>query len=284
MNATLRFRSDDFCWGDSLDVEELKRLLTMVDDLPEEDAEQFLRPRNLRKLLQLRPGDPAPVSTHPTIRAVLWDNDGVLVDSESAFFELTRRVFRDHHLELEPAYWAKCFLGWGMRTSEIAQSLGLPKDEAIRTATHRDILWRQRLKDPVHLNTGVGSMLNELSRKFRMAVVTGAPREHFEDIHRFTGLLRHFETTITADDCAKVKPEPDAYLMAANRLGLSPSECIAVEDSPRGMRAALAAGMRCAILRTDLTDMEQCADATWVLDSIEELHAILEVTEAKAIA
>lgn len=284
MNATLKFRGDDFCWGDSLDVDELKRLLTMVDDLPEDEAEMFLRPRHLRQLLQLRPGDGTPVATHPTIRAILWDNDGVLVDSESAFFELTCRVFRDHHIELEPEYWAKCFLGWGMRTSEIAQSLGLPKDEAIRTATHRDILWRQRLKEPMHLNTGVAELLPQLARKFRLAVVTGAPRDHFEDIHRFTGLLRHFETTITADDCARVKPEPDAYLMAAQRLGLQPSECIVVEDSPRGMRAALAAGMRCVLLRTALTDMNQCREATWVVDDLSELHSILDGVEVKAIA
>lgn len=284
MNATLKFRGDDLCWGDSLDVEELKRLLSMVDDMPEEDAELFLRPRHLRQLLQLRPSETSPVTGHPSIRAILWDNDGVLVDSEAAFFELTRRVFRDHHIELEPDYWAKCFLGWGMRTFEIAQSLGLPKEEAIRTASHRDILWRQRLKEPVHLNSGVGALLNELSRRFRMAVVTGAPREHFEDIHRFSGLLRHFETTITANECSNVKPEPDAYLLAAAKLGLQPSECIAIEDSPRGMRAALAAGMRCAILKTPLTDMDQCREATWVIDSLQDMHSILEVAEEKAIA
>jgi len=298
MNASMKMAFQDGCWGDSFDSNELKRLLAMVDSLPREEAIQMSRPNFLRKLLQLgpagsitrtkeqhmsnTPSESAELTGSNKIKAILWDNDGVLVDSESAFFKLTQRVFRDHKLELGSAFWATNFLGKGRRTSEIAQGLGMGKDEAIRLATHRDILWQQRIKDSIPLCDGVEDALASLGSRYRMAVVTGAPRRHFEDVHYYTSIMRYFETTITADDCAKVKPEPDSYLMAAARMGLHPSECVVIEDSPRGMCAALAAGMRCILLKTPLTDMAQCQQATWVVESIAEIQDILESVEVTA--
>jgi len=288
MSATMKVRVQDSTWVDPFDVDDLKKLLSYVKNLPNDQAQHYLKPRFLRGFLEARPRSLESTTEDYEMKnssaasrldaargAILWDNDGVLVDSESAFFDLTRRVFRSHHLELEPARWARQFLGEGKHTWQIAFELGLPEDDARRLATQRDILWRQRLKEPVDLCAGVTDTLRKLSKKFRMAVVTGAPRDHFEDIHRFTGLLRFFEGTITSDDCSKVKPAPDAYLLAANRLGIHPSDCIAVEDSPRGVRAALAAGMRCILVKTALTDLSLCEEATWVVDSVSEIEEIL---------
>lgn len=285
MSVSFGLQTQHSCWGDSFEVSELRRLMHAVESRqalsnccnsgPENRfTSTELDPQvQVRRLLQVRPGQAK--HHEPKIRAILWDNDGVLVDSEQAFLRLTQRVFRDHGLDLEERLWATNFLGKGRRTAEIAMSLGLEKDAAQRLASQRDILWRERLRSPMPLVQHAESQLQQLRENYRMAVVTGAPRIHFESIHRFTNLAPYFEMSVTADECPKVKPEPDAFLLAARRMGLQPCECLVIEDSPRGLKAGLAAGMHCALLRTDLTDFSQCGMAEHVLNSLEEIPALL---------
>jgi len=207
---------------------------------------------------------------------ILFDNDGVLLDSESAFFSLTRSVFAGHGLELPAARWARHFLGEGLHTWQIACMFGMDEHGSRTLALERDALWRERLRTPVEQTPGIAMLLTELHKRgHRMAVVTGAPRSHFAGLHRHTDLLKHFEFCITHDECPQVKPAPDAYQLAAQRMGLEPAACIAVEDSPRGLRAALTAGMRCALLATPLTDLEMCVGATWTVYNVESLRQVL---------
>ncbi len=205
------------------------------------------------------------------IQAILWDNDGVLLDSETAFFSLTKQCFAQKGLDLESAFWAQYFLGFGERTYQIAMRLGISEKRASELAEWRDHLWYERLLQPVETIPQVEKTLHFLAEKYRMAVVTGAPRSHFTGLHRHHDLLKYFEFCITQDECAQVKPQPDAYLQAAQKLGVSPSQCLVVEDSPRGLRAAKDAGMRCAILRSTLLDETQCQEADDWLDSLSDL-------------
>ena len=283
MNAQTKTPLGELPWDDSFSIGELKKLISLMGEVPLGQAEG-LHPTSLLRMLHVRASAPKQkepamaTETLPrdgSIRAILWDNDGVLVDSESAYFSLTKRVFRDHRLDLDKDRWAKEHLGLGLRTEAIAEKMGKDSSEAIRMATHRDILWRQQLKDPMPLVPNVAKVVETLAKRYRMAVVSSDPREIFVDIHRFTGILRHFETTITFDDCPRIKPEPDAYLMAAARMGLHPSECLVVEDTPRGVSAAVKAGMRSVVIGTPLTDLSQCQDATWIIPSVKDLEKVL---------
>ncbi|HSQ42320.1 MAG TPA: HAD family phosphatase [Fibrobacteraceae bacterium] len=277
-------------WGESFDVAEMKRLLAVLEKMPRKPGDPMtdLRSAFLRNILSQQQSDLSRIHQQRTttemigqnksIRAILWDNDGVLMDSESLFFDVTRRVFREHNVKLEPSYWATNFLGRGMRTFEIAEALGMDPEDAIRAASHRDILWRQRIKDPVPVCPGAVDVLDLLGKTFRMVVVSGAPREHFEDVHRSSGLLRFFETSITMDECPRVKPAPDAYLMAAAQMGVQPSECLVIEDSPRGFRAVQAAGMRCVLVATTLTDLSLCDDADIIVRGLPEILKLSVIT------
>jgi HAD superfamily hydrolase (TIGR01509 family) len=86
-----------------------------------------------------------------------------------------------------------------------------------------------------------------------MALVTGSGRADIDLMHRRTGLLGLFRVIVTREDYPEAKPAPDGYLEAAKRLGLAPQRCLAVEDSARGLGAAIAAGMRCVVVPSDLT-------------------------------
>ena len=108
-----------------------------------------------------------------------------------------------------------------------------------------------------------------------MAIVTASGRAHFDVIHRPLGLLSHFDFVLADGDYANHKPHPDPYLAAAQRLGLDPAECIAVEDSERGLRSAVAAGMRCLVVPGGLSLDGDFALAHRVLDSAHDVPRVI---------
>ena len=120
-------------------------------------------------------------------------------------------------------------------------------------------------------------MVSTLARRYRMAIVTSSQRDHFEQIHRSTRLLQHFELVLTHGDYARAKPEPDPYLMALERLSLPAEACLVIEDSERGLRAAKAAGLACWVIPTALTRAGDFRAADQVLESVGDAAARLLV-------
>lgn len=205
------------------------------------------------------------------IQAVLWDNDGVLVDTERLFFEVTRSAFASVGVVLHPGHWAAAYLGRGLRSSDLAAELGVEATAAASMLEARNALYRDRLRREIPVRPGVRETLGALRGRVRLAMVTGSPRDQLELMHRGTGLLEFFELVVTGDDCVRAKPHPEAYLSALKRLGLPAEACLAVEDSPRGWRSAQAAGIRCVLMPHELTDLSACDGAPRIGDDAREL-------------
>jgi beta-phosphoglucomutase-like phosphatase (HAD superfamily) len=108
-----------------------------------------------------------------------------------------------------------------------------------------------------------------------MGVVTSSMGSHFELIHSRLDLLRHFRFVLTAEHYANSKPSPEPYLLGLQKLGLAPEQCVVVEDSPRGLQAATAAGLRCIVLRNALTRHYDFPGAWRIADDVDALHAEL---------
>ncbi len=210
-----------------------------------------------------------------TLKAILFDSDGVLLDSERPFFEATREAFATAGAELTVQQWAKWFLGEGRRSREVARLVGIPPSSIDALIEMREEIFWRRIAAGVEIMPGVRETLEILSKKFRLAVVTGANRERFERANANTGLKHFFETVITTEDHENAKPSPWAYLTAAETLRLAPSECAAVEDSPRGAKAALAAGMRCFVIPTLLTDLDICPARCEIVKDFASIAGIL---------
>jgi HAD superfamily hydrolase (TIGR01509 family) len=104
-----------------------------------------------------------------------------------------------------------------------------------------------------------------------MGVVTSSRREHFEIIHAATGLLPYFDFVMTRENYIKTKPDPEPYLTAVKRCGLSPEDCVIVEDSERGLESAKAAGIKCIVVPHVLTKNSDFSGAWRVLDNIREV-------------
>jgi HAD superfamily hydrolase (TIGR01509 family) len=210
------------------------------------------------------------------MKAILFDNDGVLADSESIFFRTTREAFAAEGVALDADTWGRLYLTEGKRSAEVAAALGLTPARADQVLRRRNRAFRRRLASGVRLRPHVRRTLKSLHRRLRLALVTGAPRRQLELIHRSTGLLPYFECIVTSDECEREKPHPEAYLQALQRLELPPDECLAVEDSPRGVAAAAAAGLRCVVIPTPLTRLAACGAAWMRLQNVGELLDLVD--------
>jgi len=206
------------------------------------------------------------------IEVVLWDNDGVLVDTETLFFETTRASFARLGLDLTKEIWGRLYLSDGKSSREIAVLLGADADRTAAVMEERNQHYRQILRQPPPLRPQVRETLGELADRVRMALVTGSPRDQLQLMLGSSGLLGFFETIVTGDDCSHSKPDPEPYLTALKLLRVSASRCIAVEDSPRGLASARAAGVACIVVPTELT---RTLDFVGALAVEEAVSAIL---------
>lgn len=205
------------------------------------------------------------------VQAILFDSDGVLVDTERLYFEATRTAFASAGAFISKEQWARWYLGESLPSSEIARKVGVPASCVDSIIAQRNDRFWNRIDAGTPIFPNVRETLKNLSRYFRLAVVTGATRPHFERVHASTGMGSFFDIIVTRDDCQKAKPHPHAYQVALGKLSLEPENCLAVEDSPRGAAAAVAAGVPCCIIPTMLTDMDLCPPGCKVLNHISQL-------------
>lgn len=210
------------------------------------------------------------------IKAILWDNDGVLCDTERLFFEANRRVLETHGLALTHAHYVAWYLEENHGAWHVLRARGYDEEAIAQVRTARDDCYAQLLQaEPGLCFDGVEAMLARLAPRVSMCIVTASFAEHIELAHRAGKALDHIDHIVARADGQRPKPHPDAYLHALDKLGLRPEDCIAVEDSPRGLAAARAAGLRCIVLRSALLAGYPFDGAWRVVASHRELEAEL---------
>ncbi|NTW36056.1 MAG: HAD family phosphatase [Syntrophobacteraceae bacterium] len=191
------------------------------------------------------------------IRAVLWDNDGLLLDSEAIFFNLTKSFFAEAGIHLDETYWGVEYLGNAKRTLQIAHELGMAADMVGPLVDRRNEAFVERIRHSVPLMPKVRETIDALFGQVSLGLVTGSPRDKVDLMHGANGLLERFDVIITEDDVRNQKPHPEPYLMALESLGLRPEECLALEDSRRGLSSAHAAGIPCIVVPNALTKVQR---------------------------
>lgn len=205
------------------------------------------------------------------IKAIFWDNDGILVDTEHLYFRATREVLASAGLFLTSEDFVELLLVQSRGAWHLLQERGFTETRITELRKERNRIYGELLQKEEIQKDGVREVLEILQGKYRMGIVTSSLKEHFEIIHRSTGLLRFFEFALVSGDYEKYKPEPDPYLKALEKTGLSPDECIVVEDSLRGLTSALGAGLRCYVIPNDLTRNSDFTGAAKVLNHVSDL-------------
>jgi HAD superfamily hydrolase (TIGR01509 family) len=205
-----------------------------------------------------------------TIDAVIFDMDGVLVDSEPLHGEVAQTILAECGLT---AASAGAYVGMTNREAFtlICREFALPYDpvelDARYTARVVPLLRAHATPLP-----GVPEVLGALkARGLRLAVASSSSLEVIEATLDALAVRGLFDAIVSAADLPRGKPAPDVFLEAARRLGVSPEACVVIEDSERGVQAARAAGMRCVAVPCGLTRHHDFATATLVLGGLPEL-------------
>jgi len=209
------------------------------------------------------------------VKAIFWDNDGVLVDTERLYFQATEDIMTAAGVPLSEADYLEYFLRQGTGAWHLFTERGASSDDIARLRQARNDRYSELLRSDARAIDGVAGTLASLHGKYVMGVVTSSRRDHFDVIHARCDLLRYFDFVLTSADFARTKPHPDSYLMAIERSGAHPDECIAIEDSERGLEAAAAAGLRCIVIPTPLTRGSTFSGAHRILTSVTEVPSAL---------
>lgn len=209
------------------------------------------------------------------LRALLWDHDGVLVDTEGLYYQATREVLAARGVELTPESYRALFLVAGQGAFHLVRERGATEAEVEALRRERNRRYLQLLSETDVVLPGVEPLLAQLARSYRMAIVTSSLREHFDRIHLRSGIPRHFEFVLTREAYTHSKPHPEPYLTALARLGLCADECLVIEDSERGLRAAKAAGLTCWVVPSALTRDSRLDAADRMFSDLRALGAAL---------
>ena len=205
--------------------------------------------------------------------AVIFDMDGVLVDTFEAHFESWNVVAREEGTEMTRGQFAATF---GRTSREIIALLWPEKADdpaAVRDFDDRkEAAFRAIIARDLPAMPGVRELLASLaSAGILMAIGSSGPSANVALVVEKLEAAELFGAMITADDVTRGKPDPQVFLLAAERLGIPPQRCVVVEDAPPGVTAAHVAGMGCAGIASTGRTRTELADADLVIDSLSEL-------------
>ncbi len=210
--------------------------------------------------------------------AVIFDMDGVLVDGEPLHFEAVNELLGEEGLSISlDAY--KPYMGTKTGWADMMRDYGLSRPREEYSARYRELILR-RYRDRSEPLPGAVELVSSLQAGGqRMAVASSSIEPWVEACLGRIGLRHHFELLVTGSDVERGKPEPDIYLLAAERLGVDPAQCLAFEDAPAGIESARRAGMTVWAVRTEYTRGLALPGPHREFESLNEveLHAILGV-------
>jgi putative hydrolase of the HAD superfamily len=209
-----------------------------------------------------------------SIKAVVFDFDGVIVETEEADYLAWREVWAGFGLELGLDQWAPCIgTRQGAATfsafGDLCRLTGLRLREGEIQAEQRTIA--ARLLAGTRAVAGVLDWLDEAAAtKIAVAIASSSSHSWVDEHLRRLGLEARFPVVSCFDDCGAAKPDPAPYLLACAHLGVVPSRAIAIEDSRNGLVAAKAAGLKCVVVPTVMTANMEFTEADLVLGSLQE--------------
>ena len=207
-------------------------------------------------------------------KTVLWDLDGVIADSGSYHFAAWQETFARRGVRFTQEEFIKLF---GARNDFIIRNIMGEKvcEEDIETIiAEKETDFRRRIKGNIKLLPGVLKLLETIKKgDFKMILASSAAKENIDLLFGELGIEKYFPCIVSGREVTESKPSPQIFLLAAEKCGTEPENCIVIEDSPLGVKAAKAAGMRCLAV-SNAHSKEELAEADKIVDSLEEIDLI----------
>jgi HAD superfamily hydrolase (TIGR01509 family) len=221
--------------------------------------------------------------TPSSIRALFFDFDGVLADSEDLHFELFQKVLEEEGFTLEEEEYYKKYLGFDDRdcflnflADQIAPAKIRKDSEIKRLIEKKAKLFQEAIPKNGYLFEEVPDVIKSLKQSYPLVIVSGALKPEIKGILAQGDCLPYFELIVSAEDTPEGKPQPVPYQFALKQLNkklaknISPKNSLVIEDSPLGLQAGKAAGMKTLAI-TGTYGAGELQEANWILDSLENL-------------
>jgi HAD superfamily hydrolase (TIGR01509 family) len=221
------------------------------------------------------------------VKALIFDFDGLILDTETPEYLVWQNIYREHGFELPHEEWGQIIGGYGISDFDPAEHLSFLTQGRLDSVSLRD---RHRsesnalyLLQPVL--PGVMDYLHDARRLgLKLAIASSSGHSWVERHGGRLGILSYFDKVICSDDVAagRTKPNPDLFLLALNRLGARKDEAIVFEDSPNGVKAARAAGIFVVAVPNPTTALLSIEGADLILNSLADLplHELLNKVRA----
>lgn len=208
------------------------------------------------------------------MRALIFDFDGLILDTELPDYLSWQEVYHSYGVELSLDHW--CTIVGGNAESDFEPHAYL--ESLVQGQVDREQIWVSRRKSYLeYLETqpvlpGVLPLLNE-AREYglKLAVASSSPENWVVGHLTRLGLMAYFDVIVTADDVELTKPDPGLFLLAAEKLGVKPSEAIVLEDSSNGVKGAKRAGMFVVVVPNEITRHLDLSPADLRLDTLEKI-------------
>lgn len=205
---------------------------------------------------------------------ILFDHDGVLVDTEFWFYKAGARALADIGFTLDKDQYLRD-MTQGMATWAQAIAAGVDEQTISRQREVRNVYYQEYLRTEDIEIEGVLQTLAELSDTYRMAIVTTSKRADFDLIHKERSILEYMDFHLDREDYERAKPHPEPYLTGLERFGASAAETVVVEDSARGLESAVAAGIDCIVVANEFTESHDLSKANARVATLRELPAAI---------
>ncbi|NLD47325.1 MAG: HAD family phosphatase [Clostridiaceae bacterium] len=204
------------------------------------------------------------------MKAIIFDMDGLMIDTEGLYFDTEREIAKSFGKELKDETLWKMM---GRKPIEAISiyvedlQLGINPQEILKI---RDDIFQEKLKREVIPMPGLYEILKSFRGKLKMAIATGSPEKFLKIVMDNLKLQCYFDVMQTSDNITKGKPEPEIYLRTIERMGVIPQECIVLEDSSNGALAGKRAGCHTIAIPTEYTNTQDFSFVDYIAKDLKE--------------
>ena len=205
---------------------------------------------------------------------LLFDNDGVLVETENWYYEANVKALAEIDIELTFDIYME-IMARGGTAWEVAKKQNISQAIIDEQRARRDVYYREFIRSEHIEIDGVVDTLEELKKEYKMGIITTSRRVDFDLIHNERDIIKFMDFTLCVEEYPRAKPHPDPYLAGMKRFNASSNESLVIEDSQRGLSSAVNAGIECVIVDNEFTRTHDFSNATYKIEKITQLPKLL---------
>ena len=210
------------------------------------------------------------------IKALIFDMDGLMIDSERLYFDVERQIARRYGREVrDETLWRMMGRKPVESLAIFVRELGLPLDPAEAVKIRNDLM-RERMKEDLRPMPGLSSIIDSFYGRLKLAVSTGAPQEFLDIAVEKLGIRDKFDVLLASEDIQHGKPDPEIFLRTCERLGVRPCEAIVLEDSENGVVAGKRAGSTVIAVPSEYTRGQDFSQADFVAADLFEAGKFIQ--------